>query len=309
MKEIISVVVPVYQGEPFIAELVHRTRTTIIALQVDYEIILINDSSPDNSWQIIENECKKDCKVIGINLSRNFGQHYAMAAGLEHATGSWIVVMDCDLQDVPEEISKLYNKAKDGFELVLAQRVDRKDSFFKRYTSKVFYGALSWLAGTEYDHQVANFGIYHRKVIDAILTMGDSIRFFPSMVKWVGFHATFLEVRHAQRIEGKSSYNFKRLMYLALDIILSFSEKPIRLAIKAGLFISFLSFLATVYAVIAKLLGVIEVAGYASVIISIWFLSGLIISFIGIVGLYVGKTFQAARRRPVYIMSKIINAE
>lgn len=290
-------------GESFIKELVERVRNTVKKMNLNYEILFINDASPDNAWELIKHESRKDDKVKGINLSRNFGQHYAISAGIEHAHGEWVIVMDCDLQDVPEEISNLYKKALDGYHVVLAQRDERQDGFFKRMSSLWFYKILSWLAGTVYDHKVANFGIYHRKVINAILKMGDSIRFFPSMVKWVGFRATSIEVRHSNRAEGKSSYNFERLAYLALDIVLSYSEKPIRLAIKSGVIISLFAFMATLFTLINYFSGRIEVPGYASIIISIWFLSGLIISFIGIVGLYVGKTFQSARKRPVYIIS------
>ncbi len=307
MKEKLSIVVPVYNGEPYIKELVERLIDTIQSIPADYEIILVNDASPDNSWQAIEKICASYNEVKGLNLSRNFGQHYAISAGLEIAKGDWAVVMDCDLQDIPEEIPKFYNKGIMGYDIVLGVRKNRKDGFMKKFFSFLFYKTLSWLTGVEYDYRIANFGIYNRKVINAIISMGDSIRYFPSMVKWVGFQSTTINIDHGNRKDGKSSYNFKRLMYLALDIILSYSDKPIRLAIKAGLIISLFSLIAAIYTFIKALIGQIEVPGYASLIISIWLFSGLIIAIIGIVGLYVSKTFQAARRRPIYIVSDKIN--
>ena len=306
-SELISVVVPVYKGESFITELVTRVRNAIESIPENYEIILVNDASPDNSWNRILQECEKDKNVKGIKLSRNFGQHYAISAGLEHANGDWVVVMDCDLQDVPEEIPNLHDKAIQGFETVLAVRKNRRDGFLKKLFSYLFYRALSWLTGVDYDHRIANFGIYNRNVIKAIVSMGDNIRYFPSMVKWVGFRTASIEANHASRDQGKSSYNFRRLLHLSLDIILSYSDKPIRLAIKTGLVISFVSIIAAVYTFIIAIAGKIEVPGYASTIISIWFFSGLIIAIIGVVGLYVSKTFQAARRRPLFIISEVIN--
>lgn len=303
----ISIVSPVYLGEDFIEELVSRIKSAITSICDDYEIILVNDGSPDASWEKIEIECEKDSKVKGINLSRNFGQHYAISAGLKFANGDWVVVMDCDLQDIPEEIPNLYHRAIEGYETVLAIRKERKDKYYKKVLSFLFYQTLSWLTGLHYDHRIANFGIYNSKVINAISAMGDSIRYFPSMVKWVGFKTTSINVQHAIRNEGNSSYNFKKLMDLALDIILSYSDKPIRLAIKAGIIISLLSLIISIYTLFLAISGKIDVPGYASTFISIWFFSGLIIAIIGIVGLYVSKTFQAARKRPIFIISNLRN--
>lgn len=303
----LSIISPVYHGEKTISDLCKRIQTCIAGLKLTFEIILVNDAGPDDSWNKIAELAKQDKTIKGINLSRNFGQHYAITAGLDHAIGEWVVVMDCDLQDRPEEIHKLYEKAQEGFEIVLASRLNRSDSWSKKAFSFLFYKILSWLTGINYDHSIANFGLYHRKVIDAILEMGDSIRYFPTMVAWVGFRRTTVEVQHDSRIHGKTSYNLKKLLHLAMDIVLSFSEKPIRLAIKAGLITSAISFLAAIYTLGRALYGKIEVPGYASLIISIWFFSGLIISITGVVGLYVGKTFQAVKNRPIYIASEKIN--
>ena len=303
----ISVIVPVYRGENFIEELTARIHATMDSILEPYEIIMINDASPDNSWEKIEMICANNKNIKGIHLSRNFGQHYAISAGLDHANGDWIVVMDCDLQDKPEEIPKLYSKAREGFDVVQAVRIQRKDKSIKIVFSILFYQILSWLTGIKYDYRIANFGIYKRKVISSILNMGDSIRYFPSMIKWVGFRSSTVTVIHGERNSGGSSYNFRRLMHLALDIILSYSDKPIRMAIKGGLFISLISVILALYTLFKAISGKIDVPGYASLIVSIWFLSGLIIAIIGIVGLYVSKTFQAVRRRPVYIISEKVN--
>jgi dolichol-phosphate mannosyltransferase len=302
MKPVLSIVSPVYKAEKIVDLLVERIIKAISLITDDFEIILVEDGSPDNSWQKIEENCQKDIRVKGIKLSRNFGQHYAITAGLDHAHGEWTVVMDCDLQDRPEEIINLYNKALEGYEVVLARRHQRQDGFLKRFFSWSFCKILSYLTGTTHDPSIANFGIYHQKVIKAVCQMRESIRVFPIMVRWVGFKQTTIEVSHSEREEGKTSYDFKRLFNLALDIILAYSDKPIRMTIKAGLFISLFSFLFAIVVIIRYALGYITVSGYASLIVSIWFLSGLIMMTLGVIGLYVGKTFEGVKDRPIYIV-------
>lgn len=302
----ISIVSPVYRAEKTIPILIERIENSVRQITEDYEIILVEDSGPDDSWKVINSYAETNPKIIGIQLSRNFGQHYAITAGLDYSEGDWVVVMDCDLQDQPEEIPKLYNKAKEGFDVVLARRHDRKDHFFKRLFSKFFYRSLGYLTGSEQDETVANFGVYNRKVVDAVCSMRESIRYFPTMVKWVGFKSAKVNVEHNSRLEGNSSYNMKRLINLAMDIILAFSDKPIRLLIKSGLIISSLSILIAFIYLVKWLIGDVVILGYTSLIVSIWLLSGVIISTLGIIGLYVGKTFEGVKKRPIYIVNKII---
>lgn len=340
----ISVVSPVYRGEKMVAELVNRivqamhtiendsacsaapTDTAGIAAANDttaaanmsntpprspfaYEIILVNDASPDNSWQEIEKQCALNPCVRGINLSRNFGQHYAITAGLHYAKGDYVVVMDCDLQDRPEEIPALYRKAQEGYDTVLAQRLHREDNWLKRTSSKLFYSVFSFLTDTQQDASVANFGIYRRCVIDAILAMGDRFRYFPTQVQWVGFRKAYLPVQHAERAEGKSSYNFGRLMRLALDTIVSFSDKPMRLMVKFGFVITLLAGLIAIIYLVRFLLGDIIVLGYTSLILSVWATAGIIISLLGVVGLYIGKMFDTVKHRPTFIIGETRNLD
>ena len=305
-KEKIAVVVPVYYGEKSLGELINRLQLVFDQLGVSYEIILVNDASPDDSWAIIKELQLKNNKIIGINFSRNFGQHYAITAGLNEANADWVVVMDCDLQDVPEEIIPLYHKAKEGFDLVLAQRTDRQDRFFKRLFSKLFYRFLSYLSGIKYDSSIANFGIYKNTVINEIISLPEKNRYFPTMVKWVGFNQVAIPVSHADRKYGETSYNYRKLFNLSLDIVLSYSDKPLRLAIKLGMLITFTSIIFTLYQIYRWYNHKIEVLGYASIIISIWFLSGIIIFVFGIIGLYVGKIFENVKDRPTYIIKEKI---
>lgn len=303
----LSIVSPVYNAEKIIPIFIERIENSVQEITLDYEIILVEDCGPDKSWEVIEKIAEHDPKIIGMKLSRNFGQHYAITAGLDHAKGDWVVVMDCDLQDQPEEIEKLYEKAMQGYDIVLARRFDRKDHFLKKLFSKIFYRTLGYLTGSEQDETIANFGIYNKKVINAVTSMRESIRYFPTMVKWVGFKSTKINVQHNDRLHGESSYNFRRLINLATDIILSFSDKPIRLLIKAGFFISLTSVLVALIYFIKWLKGDVIILGYTSLIISIWLLSGVIISTLGLVGLYVGKIFEGVKKRPIYIINKKIN--
>lgn len=300
----LSIVSPVYRAELVLDELVERISNSIPSAFNSYEIILVDDYSPDKSWQKIIEISKKNQNVKGFKLSKNFGQHYAITAGLNQVTGDYIVVLDCDLQDQPEEIEKLFNESKKGFDIVLARRYERKDTFFKKAFSRLFYKTLSYLTGTKQDATVANFGIYSKQVIDEVVKLEEKIKYFPTMVKWVGFSTSYVNVEHASRVNGKSNYNLKKLLNLALDIILAYSDKPLRLIIKFGLTIAFISFLMVVYVVYSKITGHFKVSGYASLLSSIWFLSGCILTTLGIVGLYVGKIFEGVKKRPSYIIEK-----
>jgi len=300
----ISIIIPCYKTAPFLIELTKRLQA---CLGEYFEIIYINDCSPLNDWSIIKELYSKYSFVKGINLSRNFGQHYAIHAGLEHACGEWVVVMDGDLQDQPEEIPKLLAKAQEGFDIVFAKRKNRQDGFIKKVGSNYFYKVLAFLTDTEQNAEIANLGIYHRKVVHAIISMDDAVRYFPTMVRWVGFKQTSIYVTHASRTEGSSGYNFKTLLRLALNVILSFSDKPLRLTVKLGLFISLFSLLAVLYYTYLSFTGQIEVLGYASLIISIWLLSGITITIIGMTGLYIGRIFDQVKNRPRYIVSEKLN--
>lgn len=306
---VISIVSPVYRGEKMVHELVERIGNSVSSITNAYEIILVNDASPDDSWNEILKEGSNDSRVKGLNLSRNFGQHYAITAGLSYSKGEWVVVMDCDLQDRPEEIPNLYNKAMEGWDVVFAQRINRSDKLLKRMSSKLFYTFFSYLTETKQDASVANFGIYNKKVIEAVLKMGDTIRYFPTQVQWVGYRRTYIPVRHDCRLEGKSSYNFIKLFRLAFDTIVSFSDKPLRITVKIGLVITILSFLIGLIYLVQYLRGEIVVMGYASLIISLWLICGILVSLIGVVGMYLGKTFEQTKGRPTFIVCDQINFE
>ena len=288
-------------------ELVTQLHENLLKITDNYEIILVNDDSPDNSWDAIVAECTKDKRVKGINLSRNFGQHYAITAGLSFSKGEWVVVMDCDLQDRPDEIPNLYSKAQEGWDIVKAQRVERHDSFYKRFSSFIFHKVYTYLSGIHTDNSVANFGIYNQKVIVEFNRMKETARSFPSLLDYLGFRTTTLEVKHSERFEGKSSYSLAKLLHLSTDVILSNSNKPLKLTVKFGFFVSVLSFLLALYNIIAKLTGTILVPGYTATIFSIWFVGGLILFVLGTIGLYIGRIFDQVKERQLFIIKDTLN--
>ena len=300
----ISIVSPVYRAEKILPILVSEINLVMERIGEDYEIILVDDRSPDNSWEVMKVLSSQNPKIKSIRLSRNFGQHSAIFAGLTKTKGDWVVVMDCDMQDQPKEIAKLYKKALEGYDIVLGQRENRKDKFLKKLSSKLFYKVFNYLSGGHFNNEIGNFGIYRKKAIDSILNINDYIKFFPLFINWVGFRNISIPIEHGEREEGKSSYSISRLLKLAFNVIVSFSDKPLRLFINFGLGISILSFILGIYYLYLSITHKITQPGFSSLILSIWFLSGIIISCIGIVGVYLGKTFDQAKNRPTFIIDE-----
>lgn len=303
----LSIVSPIYRGEKMIDELVSRIEAAVQSFTDDYEIILSNDCSPDNSWQKIEEICARNRKVKGVNLSRNYGQPYAVTAGLSKASGNWVVVMDCDLQDRPEEIPNLYAKAMDGWDVVLARRVERQDKFLKRMSSMAFHRVYDYLSGMKTDKTIGNFGIYCHHIVEEYVKIPEYARSFSVLIGTLGFKTTTIDVIHAERAEGKSSYNLKKLLALTFNVIISNSNKPLQLAVTTGFLMSVISAIIAFYNVIAKFIGLIDVPGYTFTVFSIWFTSGLQMCMFGIMGLYIGKVYDQVKGRPNFIIRNTLN--
>lgn len=302
MSPLISVVVPVYECEKCLQELAARLDIVLSEITSNFEVILVNDASPDNVWLTISQLASKDNRFKGLELSRNFGQHAAITAGLDAASGDWIVVMDCDLQDSPEEIPRLYEMAMTGKDLVVALRMNRTDGFFKKMSSKLFWKFFKLMNGHAYDHRCGNFGIYSKKVIDSIQMMREQTRGFGFFTYWVGFNRAEVEVLHEPRWHGKSSYTFNKMVGLAIDIVTSHSDGLLKLTVKAGFLLALFSMIFGLWMVIRYYIWSIPVVGWTSLIISVYFTSGLIMGAIGISGLYIGKIFNEVKRRPIYIV-------
>ena len=303
----LSVVSPVYHGENMLEELVARISKAVAPLTSDYEIILVNDGSPDASWEEIKTLCARDAKVKGINLAHNFGQPYAITAGLSYAQGDYIAVIDCDLQNKPEDLPALFLKAMEGYDIVSARRVHRDDTFLKRMSSAVFHRVYDFLSGFSTDKAVAEFGVYSKRIVKVYCSIPEYSRSFVELIHTLGFRKTGIDVMHDHRLEGKSSYNLSRLLRLSFNAIISNSNRPLQLAVTLGFIMSLFSFLMAVYNIFAKFAGWNEVAGYTTTIFSIWFVGGLLLFMMGILGLYIGKIFDQVKGRPVFIVQDTLN--
>ena len=299
----ISVVIPVYRAESCLEELYRRLKAALEPLTADFEIMLVEDCGGDRSWPLIVALAQRDPRVKGIQFSRNFGQHYGITAGLDRCNGDWVVVMDCDLQDRPEEIPRLYAKAQEGHEIVVARRGKRSDPLLKRFSSWLYYSVFSWLADMNYDPQAGNFRILSRKVINNYRNMRERSRFFGSLINWMGFPFTSIDVQHDERFAGDSSYTFGKLWRLGAETIIAYSDKPLRIAVRLGFFIATCAFLYGLYILFLALFHGSPVTGWSSLIVSIYFMGGVIVAILGILGIYLGKTYDETKCRPLYVIN------
>jgi len=298
----ISVVLPVHDEEAVLPELHRSLAAALGTISPDYEILFVDDGSRDRSWEVIEALGRADRRVRALRFSRNFGQHYSITAGLDCCDGDWVVVMDSDLQDRPEEIGNLYAKAQEGFDVVVARRGRRRDALLKRIMSRLFYAVFSYLTETHYDSEVGNFRIVSRRVVENFRSVREQLRFFGGIVDWMGFPQTGIPVKHGERFAGRGTYNFRRLWRLAQDIVIAHSDKPLRLVVRFGFLISLVSFAYGVYVVWHALAHRVSVAGWSSLIASVYFLAGIVVSILGVIGIYLGRTFAEAKHRPLYIV-------
>ncbi|MFC7394940.1 glycosyltransferase family 2 protein [Scopulibacillus cellulosilyticus] len=308
-KPYISVVTPVYGCEKCLRELYQRLKRVLNQISNRFEIIMVCDHSPDQSWEVIQSLAAHDMRVKGIKLSRNFGQHIAITAGLDASKGDWVVVMDCDLQDQPEEIIHLHTKALEGYDIVFGRRAERHDTLIKKWQSKLFYKVYGYFADTKFDHSIANFSICSRQVVNEVVRLRERSRSYPLFLKWLGFNWTSVDINHAKRETGKSSYNLSKLMRFAMDSIVSQSNKPLRLAIKLGFAISFGSLLFGCFLIYKYFFLMQPVAGWTSFMVSIYFIGGLILANLGVLGLYIGKVFDEVKGRPLYIIHQAVGFE
>ena len=298
----ISIVTPVYKAEGCLEELYRRLVAALSGITQDFEIVMVEDCGGDRSWEIIQALASKDPRVKGLQFSRNFGQHYGITAGLDYCDGDWVVVMDCDLQDRPEEIPRLYAKAQEGYEVVIASRSHTSGPLLKRFSSWLFYKLFSWLADMEYDGRAGNYRMISRNVVAAIRQMREQLRFFGALLNWAGYPTATLEVQHDGRHDGQSTYTLAKLWQLASQTIIAYSDKPLRLAIRLGFYISVLAFCYGLFILIHALLYGSTIVGWASLIVSIYFIGGIIIAILGMLGIYLGKTYDETKKRPLYIV-------
>jgi polyisoprenyl-phosphate glycosyltransferase len=304
----LSFVVPVYGSPESLEPLCNRVKDVCAGMGVSYELILVDDRCPKNSWQSIRRLAENNHAIVGILLSRNFGQHAAIQAGLCQVRGEWIIVMDCDLQDRPEEVPRLWAKAREGFDIVRAKRLNRNDPAHRRVMSTTFYAILSYLTDTHQNPEFSNFGIYRRKVVDTITQWQEEAKYFPAIVSWVGYSQSTLPVEQDQRFSGPSSYTLRKLVKLGINVIIGFSDKPLKLVMVAGFVMALFSFGVTLFILVSHLMGILTVEGWASIALSLWFLAGCLLFAVGLTGLYVGRILVEVKGRPSFIVDHVFSS-
>jgi polyisoprenyl-phosphate glycosyltransferase len=299
----ISVVVPIFREELTLQELYRRLRDALSQITDDFEIVLVSDGGGDRSWEIIRQLSSSDARVRGVMFTRNFGQHVAISAGLDACDGNWVVVMDGDLQDRPEVIPQLYSKAQEGFEVVFVKRTDRPESALYQFSARLFYKIFKLLANTNYDATHGNFSIISRRVVEQYRSVGESLRFYGGILDWLGFSRTSITASHGTRFAGEAGYSLRKRMLLAYQIILAHSDRPLHFSIVFGFLISLWSGVTGIWIVLRALfIKEYSVVGWTSLIVSIFFMGGIILMVLGIVGIYIGKIFNETKGRPLYVV-------
>ena len=297
----ISVVIPVYGCPEALEPLYKRLTDTLKQLTKSYEIILVNDGCPKGSWEIIKNLCKKDKKVIGINLSRNFGQLHSTNAGINLSKGDFVVLMDCDLQDKPEgEINK-------GYDIVFVKRKHRKETGLTLVFSKLFYKIYNYFVDGYYDGDIGNFCIARKRIVDKYKEIKDNNKSFTTTLSWMGYKTSFIELDSDNRFEGKSSYTMSKKIQLAIDMLTSKSNKPLIAVIYLGMILALFAFVFLIIQVFKFLIFRNAPEGWTSMIASVFLMGGLTLVSIGGVGIYVGNIFNQTKGVPEYLIDEILN--
>jgi dolichol-phosphate mannosyltransferase len=304
---LISVVIPVFNECLVIEELVSRVKLNVEKLTSDYEIVIVDDGSTDSTWSEISKEAMRIEKLKGIRFSRNFGHHYAITAGIHSASGEWVVLMDGDLQDRPEVIPALYEKALSGFDVVFVNRVNRPESFGYKTLQKFYYYVLNKLSGMDFDSRQANFSIINKKVVEGFKKFPENARFYGSIIKWLGFSRAYIQADHGTRHIGKPSYTIRKRLDLARDVVIAFSDRPLKFTIKIGIIMVLVSFTTVSVIVFRNWVYGFTVEGWASIVTVIFLCSGVILLQLGIIGVYVGSIFREVKARPLYIISEVTN--
>lgn len=304
----ISVIITIYNAERTIPELIQRLQHSLATISEDYELIFIEDRGKDDSWKALKQFAAQDGRIKIARMARNFGQHNAITAGLHLAKGNYFVIMDGDLQDEPEIIPSLYQQIREtGKEIIYVKRVNRKHSGFKKFTSRLYYKIFRLLSDIKTDPDVGAFCMGTKLVRESFCKFGEVNKFIGGIFYWMNFDHGYLEAEHAARKEGKSNYNLAKLTRLAFSGIVGFSNKPLNIAIYLGFISSISSLVMGVYFMLRKILLDVKITGYTSIIVSLFFIGGLILFVLGIIGQYIGQIYEQTKRRPEFLLQEKIN--
>jgi dolichol-phosphate mannosyltransferase len=299
----LSVIIPVYGCRPCLTALNERLFAALSDIGASYEIVYVDDRSPDGAWETLVELASSDPHVRAIRLSRNFGQHAAITAGLAHSSGRWSVVMDCDLQDPPESIGRLYAKAQEGYDIVLARRLERRHSAFRRLAARAYVAALNVFTGTKLGGEYGALSIISRKVVDAFLELKDADRHYLSILNWLGFETASIDVEHGERYAGRSSYTFPKLMQHAFNGLVFQTTKLLRWIVYAGFLVALLGLLLAAFFMYSWAVKD-PYPGWTSLAVLLLVLGGFILLSLGVTGLYVGKIFGQVKERPLYVVDE-----
>jgi polyisoprenyl-phosphate glycosyltransferase len=307
MNPRVSVAIPVHNEETVVPELVLRVTTVLDAMPGGpHEIVFVDDGSSDRTLALLEEAAGRDTRIAVISLSRNFGHQAAITAGLDHTAGDVTVVMDGDLQDSPEAIPAFVQKYAEGYDVVYAQRVNRKESWWLRLSYWVYYRMLARMSHIYLPLDSGDFGLMSARVVHELRRMPERQRYVRGLRTWVGFRQTGLEVERAERHSGESKYSAWGLLKLASDGLFAFSTVPIRAALMFGVVAMSASTLFAIYALIAKFFLNRSPQGFTALILVITFLSGVNLAFLGIIGEYVGRMYEEIKARPIYVIGKMV---
>jgi dolichol-phosphate mannosyltransferase len=305
---VISVVVTIYNAEQAIPELLQRLQRSVSSVTADYELIFIDDRSKDQSWKLLKPYAAADNRIKIARMVRNFGQHSAISAGLHLANGDYVVMMDGDLQDEPEVIPELYRQIRStGTEIVYVKRLNRRDSEFKQLGSSLFYRIFSALSGIKTDAQIGTFRIMTRLVRDSFCQFGEVDKYIGGIFYWMDFECGYYEAEHRERKHGRSNYTTKRMVELAINGLLSNSNKPLHIALSLGLISTIGAMLAALYFAGACLFCHSSIPGHVWVLVSMFFMGGLILFVLGVIGRYIGRIYDQVKARPEYLLQEKIN--
>ena len=302
----ISVVIPCYNEQEVLPELERRLGQVLSTLKIEYEIVLVDDGSNDNTWNVLSELAKRDPHYKVIRLSRNHGHQIALTCGLDQAAGQIVLIMDADLQDPPELITDMILKWHEGYDVVYGKRNQRYgESRSKKILASTFYRVFAKITGLEIPTDTGDFRLLDRKALNALQTLREKHRFIRGMVSWIGFRQTPIFYDRPQRFAGVTKYPFKKSLFLAVDAITSFSYVPLRFASFLGGALSIFAFLYIVIVLLLKVTGY-NLPGYTSLMASILLLGGVQLLVLGIIGEYIGRIFEQGQGRPLYLIDQII---